>query len=175
MPTSVELNDAFSAFAERPPERPRMAETPVYMPSGADHISRPRAPGRQGATGCALPAVPPPHPQGEQMSKTIPIRIRKGQVVDALVDREDYDRLASFRWFFPTGKVAPVRIATVGGRKTSVTLARDVMGLPTGDPRVVRRINTEGRDYRRANLVVCRDARDAACRSRAQRARPWRR
>lgn len=96
------------------------------------------------------------------MSKTIPIRIRKGQVIEALVDDEDFERLAGFRWFFPTGKVAPVRVGTVGSRKTSVTLARDVMGLPVGDPRVVRRINTEGRDYRRANLVVCRDARDGA-------------
>ena len=96
------------------------------------------------------------------MGKTIQIRIRKGQAVDALVDDDDYERLAGFRWFFPTGKVAPVRIGTVGRRKTSITLARDVMGLTIGDPRFVRRINTEGRDYRRANLVVCRDARDAA-------------
>jgi hypothetical protein len=95
------------------------------------------------------------------MSKTISIHVRRGEAVDALVDDDDYERLASFRWFFPTGSVAPVRIGSVGGRKTSITLARDVLGLPVGDPRVVRRINTEGRDYRRANLVVCRDARDA--------------
>jgi hypothetical protein len=95
------------------------------------------------------------------MSKTIPINVRKGEAVEALVDDEDYERLASFRWFFPTGSVAPVRVGTVGGRKTSITLARDVLGLPVGDPRVARRVNTEGRDYRRANLVVCRDARDA--------------
>ena len=82
--------------------------------------------------------------------------------VEALVDDEEYPRLSSFRWFFTSGNVAPVRIGTVGRRKTSITLARDVMGLLTGDPRVVRRINTVGRDYRRANLVVCRDARDAA-------------
>ncbi len=94
--------------------------------------------------------------------KTIPINIRKGQAIEAIVDDEDYERLVSFRWFFPTGKVAPVRIGTARGRKTSITLARDVMGLSTGDPRVVRRINTEGRDYRRANLVVCRNAREAA-------------
>ena len=96
------------------------------------------------------------------MSKTIPINVRRGESIEALVDDEDYERLASFRWFFPTGSVAPVRVGSFGGRKTSITLARDVIGLPVGDPRVVRRINTEGRDYRRANLVVCRDARDAA-------------
>lgn len=94
--------------------------------------------------------------------KTIPIKVRKGEAVDALVDDDEYERLVSFRWFFPTGSVAPVRLGTVGGRTTSITLARDVMGQPVGDPRVVRRINTEGRDYRRANLVVCRNARDAA-------------
>ncbi len=103
------------------------------------------------------------------MSKTISIHVRRAEAVEALVDDDDYDRLSSFRWFFPTGSVAPVRVGLAGGRKTSITLARDVIGLPVGDPRVVRRISTEGRDYRRSNLVVCRDARDAA--SPATRAR----
>jgi hypothetical protein len=84
------------------------------------------------------------------MSKTIPIHVRKGEVIEALVDDEDYERLASFRWFFPIGTVVPARIGWVRGRRTSITLARAAMGLPHGDPRVVRRIDTEGYDYRRA-------------------------
>ena len=114
-----------------PTDRPGPRGRPVRH---VTQISRPavRRSGRQGRG--PSKAGPRPAPQGEPMSKTIPIRIRKGQAIEAVIDDDDYERLAAFRWFFPTGKVAPVRIGTVGGRKTSITLARDVMGLPNRRP-----------------------------------------
>ena len=136
LPTGVECETLTTTYVSGNPSCPRTAK--VGAAHGRDGCRRSTQAdavrGRQG--GSRVRPAPAP-PQGEeQMSKTIPIRIRKGQVIEALVDDEDVRAPRRGPLGFATGKVAPVRIGTVGGRKTSVTLARDVVGVAhRGDPR----------------------------------------
>jgi hypothetical protein len=72
-----------------------------------------------------------------------------------LVDDDDYDRLARFRWrFAKVPNPVPTRTVWRAGGATSTTLGREVMGLLPGDPRSVRRIDTRGLDFRRTNLRI---------------------
>lgn len=60
--------------------------------------------------------------------------------------------LLRWRWFDMHGR--PARSRRLNGRKHTRYLAREVMGLPTGDPRRVRHLNGDPFDCRRANLTI---------------------
>ena len=70
----------------------------------------------------------------------------------ALVDSEDFERIARHRWsFHPKG--GPFRTVWVNGRKTSLTMGRDVLGLgPGGRTPHIKHLNGP-MDHRRRSLA----------------------
>jgi hypothetical protein len=84
--------------------------------------------------------------------KRIPLRNRAGGVrAYALVDDNDYERVAAFRWCFDSGYAG--RRAWIGGdRYERIKMHRFVLGLAAGELRHVDHINRNKLDNRRENL-----------------------
>lgn len=86
------------------------------------------------------------------MTRRIPL-LRGGEVVaHALVDAEDYERLAQFRWRHGYWGHAE---RSRNGRNHP--MHREVVGLVPGEGKVVHHINEDPLDNRRENLLVCAD------------------
>lgn len=76
-----------------------------------------------------------------------------------LVDDEDYEPLSLYRWHaavWRSNTYAARRQYLGGGRAAGqflyITLHRQLLGLPPGDPRQVDHVNGDGLDNRKANL-----------------------
>lgn len=87
------------------------------------------------------------------------IPLTKGRF--ALVDAEDFDRLAKLKWAVNTqsGKTSyackSIRIKGSRGIKKSLHMHRLIMNLKEGDKAQVDHINNNGLDNRKSNLRVC--------------------
>ena len=74
-----------------------------------------------------------------------------------LVDPEDHDRLAGYRWQKSTngsGKDYVHRTETVDGKRPKIYLHREILGLEPGDGKIVDHINGDTLDCTRQNLRV---------------------
>lgn len=97
------------------------------------------------------------------MPREIPLT--RGYV--AIVDDEDYERAASFRWYAssPSRRSTPYavrKIAGVNGRSTC-WLHRFILSVPAGT--LVDHIDGDGMNNRRGNLRLCTNTQN--CRNRA--------
>jgi hypothetical protein len=91
-------------------------------------------------------------------TRRIPLRARDGSVrAYALVDAEDYDALAAFRWHLAKGYPGRMSSRTKGPRGV-ITMHRQLLGLAAGDPREGDHINGHPCDNRRENLRVVNKA-----------------
>lgn len=92
-------------------------------------------------------------------AQAIPLRRRSGEIrAFAMVDAEDFERVAAHRWYMNSGGYV-VRQVTVGRKKQrTLGLHRFIMGLEYGDPREVDHRDGNPLDNRRSNLRVCTHA-----------------
>lgn len=90
------------------------------------------------------------------MTVEIPLRLGMRIIGYALVDAEDAPGLMRKRWCLTGGYAVETR--RVPG--CSGAMHRQLLDLAPGD-RVVHHINEDKLDNRRANLLVCADAREA--------------
>jgi hypothetical protein len=82
----------------------------------------------------------------------IPLRDKHGMIVALTVfDDEDADQ-TDHRWYMVDGYVG--RSVRVDGRRRSLRLHREILGLAVGDPRHTDHINRDPLDNRRANLRI---------------------
>lgn len=84
------------------------------------------------------------------------IKLIGGRV--AIVDECDYDALSMYKWYSSPNGYVRRNNATQGGKRESVSMHRQIMGLKTGDGCVVDHINGDKLDNRRSNLRVCYQA-----------------
>ena len=73
----------------------------------------------------------------------------------AIVDPEDYERIAKYKWFairFERGYYAVRTAKDSKGRQRNVRMHREIMGEPKG--KIIDHINHNGLDNRKANLRV---------------------
>jgi len=68
------------------------------------------------------------------------------------VSDDDYAYVKQFRWYLADGYVT--RTLYLDGRKTSITIHRDLMGLEHGDPREVDHGDRDRLNNRRSNLSI---------------------
>ena len=81
----------------------------------------------------------------------IPLR-RHGEVVSrVLVDAVDYERFGGLRWTCDKDGYG-VRTADRNGKRVTLRLHREILGLEPGDPRQGDHVNGDVSDCRRANL-----------------------
>lgn len=82
----------------------------------------------------------------------------------AIVDAEDYERLARKKWYALRARntVYACRRFRVKGRRFHVLMHREILGLKAGDPRCVDHRNYYGLDNRRANLRIATVAQNSA-------------
>ena len=75
----------------------------------------------------------------------------------ALVDDDDYEWLNQFKWC-SDGKGYAVRATRrINGKKTTIKMHREILGLTTGDGRIGDHVNGNVCDNRRENLRVCNE------------------
>jgi hypothetical protein len=72
----------------------------------------------------------------------------------ALVDDEDFDRIAAYRWH-KSGSGYPTRRVPTPDGNYREGMHRTIMNLPIGDKRHVDHINGDSFDNRKCNLRVC--------------------
>ena len=98
-------------------------------------------------------------PRPELIQPTDPsyrlISLTQGQV--AIVDTQDYERLAAFKWCATKRSKEPspyaMRSDVSGGKKKSIYMAREIMGFPSNGL-LVDHINHDTLDNRRDNLRI---------------------
>lgn len=84
-------------------------------------------------------------------AKGIPLHDRDGTIrAFAVVDADDFERLAGFNWSLTGGGYVRRRCGT-----RMVKLHREILGLRRGDKLDADHKNRDRLDYRRANLRVC--------------------
>ena len=85
--------------------------------------------------------------------KLIPLTRR----LSAMVDDEDYDRISRHRWYANPQRNTHYarRTPTLNGKKISILMHREVMGLTVGDNQMIDHINRDGLDNRKSNLRFC--------------------
>lgn len=85
------------------------------------------------------------------------IKLTQGQV--ALVDDADYDELSKYKWFahkHHSGYFYAVRNSpTENGKRFSIRMSRQILGLERGDKRQGDHINRKTLDNRHCNLRIC--------------------
>lgn len=85
--------------------------------------------------------------------KKLALHRRDGSVrAFALVDDEDYESLARWRWSADADGYAIRTWRDADGRGHTVRMHRAVLGLQLGDPRLVDHINRDRLDNRKQNL-----------------------
>ena len=85
--------------------------------------------------------------------RKIALRNRHGEVARwALVDDEDFDRFGHLPWYW--GGEYVQRQAVRDGRRTTIRLHREIMGLVSGDRREVDHESRDRLDNQRSNLRV---------------------
>jgi hypothetical protein len=74
----------------------------------------------------------------------------------AIVDEEDYERLSKYNWCANVNHrtVYADRADFTDGKKATVKMHREILGLKRGDKRVVDHINHNGVDNRKCNLQI---------------------
>lgn len=88
--------------------------------------------------------------------KTIPLCGKAGTGLFAIVDDEDYELVAPFKWYLTLGYVIRNGPDGKANRKGSVTrMHRLICGLDVGDSRECDHRNLDKLDNRRGNLRVC--------------------
>lgn len=82
------------------------------------------------------------------------IELNQGYVV--LLDDEDYPSILDRKWYAYTDKrnTYAARREYVGGKRSTISMHRYILGLKKGDGRVVDHINHNGLDNRRENLRI---------------------
>lgn len=91
----------------------------------------------------------------ESLESAAAIITKRGDVV--LLDADDLERVGQSTWFVNVeGYVQGKRCAD--GKKTTIFMHREIVGLPAGDKRIVDHINGIRHDNRRANLRICTNA-----------------
>jgi hypothetical protein len=93
----------------------------------------------------------------------------------AIVDADDYERCARFKWTLPTtdGISYAVRTFWADGRSRTVPLHRFILGAPEGV--MVHHTDADGLNNRRANLRLCTNNQNqAASRDRGRAKSPFR-
>lgn len=93
------------------------------------------------------------------------IPLTQGKV--ALVDDEDYERLAAFKWY---ARYRPDRdhwcaqrnIGTGSDKRTPISMHREILGLSPGDGLKTDHRNGDGLNNRRGNLRVATDSQNQA-------------
>lgn len=88
------------------------------------------------------------------MTTALKVRDRTtNKVRDALVNKEDYDRLKENKYLTDKNSKEPFREVIANGKRQRIALKRDVMGLKLGDPRRVFYVDkTNVFDCRKTNL-----------------------
>ena len=81
---------------------------------------------------------------------TAKINVKGGYT--AIVDKEDYNRLAGYDWFVVNGR--PARRNIVQGKNTTIFMSRDVHRIKVGDPRTVRYIDKDVFNNQKSNLKI---------------------
>lgn len=87
----------------------------------------------------------------------VPLHGKNAVGLVALVDDEDAERVAPYRWYRHSRGYA-IRSLTFAGRSTTTSMHRLVMGLGFGDPLQVDHKNLNKLDNRRSNLRLCTSA-----------------
>jgi hypothetical protein len=83
----------------------------------------------------------------------IALRDKNGTLVTlAIVDADDYDRIARYNWSLRNGYAR--RLAMFGGKRRAVYMHREIVGATHGDGLQVEHRNGNKVDNRRANLLV---------------------
>lgn len=75
----------------------------------------------------------------------------------AIVDKDDYDKLSQYKWFYYSNRYASYAARNLQrDNKTQYTqpMHREIMGLSEGDGLIVDHINMNGLDNRKINLRV---------------------
>ena len=77
----------------------------------------------------------------------------------ALVDDEDYDELNKHKWFaLKSRKTFYASRKTHNGKRTTVMMHRQILGLVPGDGKITDHRNRDGLDNRRSNLRIVNHA-----------------
>lgn len=101
-----------------------------------------------------------PTPPERNSMKEIPLT--QGKV--ALVDDEDYDRLNCNNWYAHKESnifYALRKVSTGAGKRKTVQMHREIMGMFYGDGRMVDHSNGDGLDNRKENLRLCTNSQNA--------------
>lgn len=112
---------------------------------------------------CKAIGVPDPAISSDGHTARVPLRARNGSVrAHALIDAADIDLISRERWLLnDTGYVQTGRM--VDGKRVTVRLHREILGLALGDDLEGDHINRDKLDNRRANLrIVPREGRPNA-------------
>ena len=91
--------------------------------------------------------------------REVPLYGRDGKVRGfTLIDLADYEWAMERRWCLMGGHAgrfyAGRSLPMPNGKRGTIVLHRDLLNVPTGDPREVDHINNDGLDNRRANLEI---------------------
>lgn len=85
----------------------------------------------------------------------IPLHARDGAIrAYAIVDPEDFAALSAYRWSLDSKGYARRWEATGKGKRRSVAMHRQILGLAQGDPREGDHVHGDRLDNRRAHLRV---------------------
>ncbi len=89
----------------------------------------------------------------------LPLMKAGSPIAWAEVDDASHDELSRFRWYLlitRSGMRYAYRVERLpDGRKLSVSMHRQIMGLVRGDGKIVDHINRDSLDNRRGNLRLC--------------------
>ncbi len=105
--------------------------------------------------------------------KKIFAKSRSGNLVEILVDDEDYDYLNQYKWRIAKSKntcYATRNITLIDqknlGLPMSIRMHRDIMGVALQNEKIIDHINHNGLDNQRSNLRICSLAENQANRQK---------
>lgn len=80
---------------------------------------------------------------------------------NAIVDDGDYESLCCYKWRVRPGRYCLYAMRDtprIGGRKNTVSMHREIMGLERGDLKLIDHIDGDGLNNQRFNLRVCNNS-----------------